>query len=390
MSSDLQIGKADASGNDARVGESAIGKNVRERAAGRVPDASSEKRLLDIRREAETKGKIEALGVRPPGAPFPQASPQTGYYGIPLLKEPQWKWEVPLYFFVGGAAGSAAVIGAMAHWVAGDRELTRDARLVAAGGAVLSTGLLIADLGRPARFLNMLRVFKKQSPMSVGAWVLAGFGTFAGATAFAELVKQRFDWAPVRVMGNISETFSAALGLPFHNYTGVLIGATAIPVWNENVKTLPIHFGMSGVSTSVAILELLGHRNQALNMLGIGAAAIETWEGFHLESTAKPELKPLKRGLSGWVTRAGGVLSGPVPLALRIAGALSNSHKVRRAAAWSSIAGSLLTRYGWMQAGRASARDWRLPLEIPEESPARSQLESKPKAAQMRGVGVKG
>ena len=105
--------------------------------------------------------------------------------------------------------------------------------------------------------------------------------------------------------------------------------------------------------------------------MGIGAAAVETWEGFHLESRAKPALSPLKRGLSGWVTRAGGVLSGPVPLVLRIAGALSKSHKVRRAAAWSSIAGSLLTRYGWMQAGHESARDWRLPLEIPEGSKAR-------------------
>src|SRR5438132_4657215 len=219
-----------AAAENGKMSTEAMSNPRRELTAGRVPDASSEERLLEIRREAETKGKIEALGVRPPGAPFPKAAPQTGYYGIPLLKEPQWKWEVPVYFFAGGAAGSAAVIGAMAHWVAGERELTRDARLVAAGGAVLSTGLLIADLGRPARFLNMLRVFKKQSPMSVGAWVLAGFGTFAGATAFAQLVQEQFDWAPVRVLGNISETFSAALGLPFHNYTGVLIGATAIPL----------------------------------------------------------------------------------------------------------------------------------------------------------------
>jgi hypothetical protein len=59
---------------------------------------------------------------------------------------------------------------------------------------------------------------------------------------------------------------------------------------------------------------------------------------------------------------------------------------MRRAAAWSSLAGSLLTRYGWMQAGHASARDWRLPLEIPEESPADSKLQSKPTKAQMRDM----
>jgi len=338
---------------------------------------ASEARLLELRREAETRGRVEGAGVRPPGAPFPKASPESGYYGIPLLKEPQWRWEVPLYFFVGGAAGSAAVIGAMANWVGRDPELRRNARLVAAAGGMISTGLLVADLGRPARFLNMLRVFKKQSAMSVGAWTLAAFSRFSGATAFAELVQERFDFAPVRVLWHISEAFSAALGLPFHNYTGVLIGATAIPVWNRNITTLPIHFGMSGLNSAVAILELLGHNNTALNLLGIGASAFEAYEGLHLEQRPEAALEPLKHGLSGWITRLGGVLSGPAPLSLRLAAQISGSRKMRRAACWAAIAGSLLTRYGWMQAGKASARDWRLPLEVPAESqtePVKQQI----------------
>ena len=333
-----------------------------------VPQRASEARLLELRREAETRGRVEGAGVRPPGAPFPKASPESGYYGIPLLKKPQWKWEVPLYFFVGGAAGSAAVIGAMANWVGRDPELRRNARLVAAAGGVISTGLLVADLGRPARFLNMLRVFKKQSAMSVGAWTLAAFSSFSGATAFAELVTDHFDFAPVRVLGHISEAFSAALGLPFHNYTGVLIGATAIPVWNRNITTLPIHFGMSGLNSAVAILELLGHNNTALNLLGIGASAFETYEGLHLEQRQEAALEPLKHGLSGWITRLGGVLSGPAPLSLRLAAQISGSRKMRRAACWTAIAGSLLTRYGWMQAGKSSAQDWRLPLEEAPQS----------------------
>lgn len=333
-----------------------------------VPEGASEARLLELRRQAETHGRVQGAGVRPPGAPFPKASPETGYYGIPLLKKPQWKWEVPLYFFVGGAAGSAAVIGAMANWVGHDPELRRNARLVAAAGGMISTGLLVADLGRPARFLNMLRVFKKQSAMSVGAWTLAAFSSFSGATAFAELVNERFDFAPVRVVAHISEAFSAALGLPFHNYTGVLIGATAIPVWNRNITTLPIHFGMSGLNSAVAILELLGHNNTALNLLGIGASAFETYEGLHLEQRPEAALEPLKHGLSGWITRLGGVLSGPATLSLRLAAQISGSRKMRRAACWAAIAGSLLTRYGWMQAGKASARDWRLPLEEAPES----------------------
>ena len=349
-----------------------------------TPDRATEARLLQLRREAETGGRVKGAGVHPPGAPFPKASPEDGYYGIPMLKQPQWKWEVPLYFFVGGAAGSAAVVVAMANWVGRDPELRRNARLVAAVGAMISTGLLIADLGRPERFLNMLRVFKKQSAMSVGAWTLAAFSTFSGATAFAELVAERFDFAPVRMLGHISEAFSAALGLPFHNYTGVLIGATAIPVWNRSVTTLPIHFGMSGLNSAVAILELLGHNSAALNMLGIAASAVETYEGVHLEQRSEAALEPLKHGLSGWITRLGGVLSGPAPLSLRLAAQIGGSRKMRAAACWSAIAGSLLTRYGWMQAGKASARDWRLPLEIPEPVPEAPELQSKPELPQMR------
>jgi hypothetical protein len=141
---------------------------------------------------------------------------------------------------------------------------------------------------------------------------------------------------------------------------------------------------MSGLNSAVAILELLGHNSAALNMLGIAASAVETYEGVHLEQRSEAALEPLKHGLSGWITRLGGVLSGPAPLSLRLAAQIGGSRKMRAAACWSAIAGSLLTRYGWMQAGKASARDWRLPLEIPESVPEAPELQSKPELPQMR------
>ncbi len=330
-----------------------------------------EQRLHQIRREAEQKGLVTGKGLTPAGAPIPRASEQTGYYGIHMLKEPQWKWEIPLYFFVGGAAGASSVIGAMADWIGDDYELARDARWLALGGVGVSTALLIADLGRPERFLNMLRVFKLQSPMSVGAWVLATFGGLATATAFAKQVQRRWDFLPVRVVSNLSQLGAAAFGLPLHNYTGVLIGATVIPVWNKNISTLPIHFGMSGIQAACSLLELAGHDdNRALNLLALMSTAWESYEGVHLETRTERELKPVKRGTSGWITRAGGVLSGPLPLALRLISAFTKgetSRKARRAAALCGVSGSLLTRIGWVGAGRTSARDWRLPLEIPDE-----------------------
>src|SRR3954469_24649400 len=284
----------------------------------RVPDELSERRLVEIRREAESTGKVVAKGVRPGGAPFPQASPETGYYGIPLLKEPSWTWEIPLYFFVGGAAGAAAVVGAVADYTDADRKIVRDARWIAAAGSVISPALLISDLGRPARFLNMLRVFKPQSAMSVGVWTLLGFSTGASATAFAGFMQDRYGPSlPLRVLENAGQAASLAFGLPFSNYTGVLIGATAIPVWNHNVGELPMHFGMSGLSAAVGLLELMGHRkSRALQMLGLGAAIFETWEGLRIEGRSHDHLDPLKHGPSGVITRTGGVLSGPLPTLL--------------------------------------------------------------------------
>ena len=56
---------------------------------------SREDRLNEIRRQVEREGRLEIVGDRPAGAPFPQASAENGYYRIPLLKEAPWTWEIP-------------------------------------------------------------------------------------------------------------------------------------------------------------------------------------------------------------------------------------------------------------------------------------------------------
>src|SRR5581483_1366523 len=150
----------------------------------------------------------------------------------------------------------------------------------------------------------------------------------------------------------------------------VLIGATAIPAWNENAADLPLHFGMSGLSAAVGLLELMGHRqSRALEMLGLGAALFEIWEGLRIEARRKPALGPLKHGASGALTRIGGLLSGPVQAALRLMNLVSGERASRRkAAAISAVAGSLLTRIAWIYAGHVSARDWRIPLGIDQHT----------------------
>jgi formate-dependent nitrite reductase membrane component NrfD len=206
--------------------------------------------------------------------------------------------------------------------------------------------------------------------MSVGVWTLVGFSGGAAAAAFADFVRERFGPSlPVSVIEQAGQAASLLFGLPFSNYTGVLIGATSIPVWNENVKELPIHFGMSALSAAVGTLELMGHeRSKALQLLGLGAATFECWEGWRIETRPSTGGNPLKKGPSGAVVRAGALLAGPLPLALRllsITGGKQRSRKLRRLAAMSAVAGSLLTRIGWIYAGHASAKDWTTPLEIP-------------------------
>jgi hypothetical protein len=279
----------------------------------------------------------------------------SGYHGFPLLKGPVWTWEVPAYFFVGGAAGAAALIGAVAKRSGGSDTLVRDARWIAAAGAALSPPLLISDLGRPERFLNMLRVFKLQSPMSVGAWTLVAFSNFAAAAAFADLAHNvTAGKLPVKLVGDAAEMLSAATGLVLATYTGVLLGATAIPVWSKNARVLPFHFGASGLGSAVSMLELLGHRSRALNAIGIGAAVVETALAARLESTPDPDLAPIQTGEAATLARAASLLSGPLPLVLRLLGSRSSS--ARRLAAASTIAGSILTRIAWVNAGHPNSR----------------------------------
>ncbi|HVL69066.1 MAG TPA: NrfD/PsrC family molybdoenzyme membrane anchor subunit [Vicinamibacterales bacterium] len=287
-----------------------------------------------------------------------------GYHGLPLLKPPVWTWEVPAYFFVGGAAGAAALIAEISRLAGDEDAVWRDARWIAAAGGAMSAPLLIADLGRPERFLNMLRVFKPQSPMSVGVWIVLGFSNASAAALAGQLWQARARHRlPAQVLTNISGPLAAAAGVGMVTYTGVLLGATAVPVWARNVRLLPIHFAFSGLGTATSLLQLRHPRSAPLRRLGIAASAVETAVGARLESAAGRASEPLKHGPSGGLMRAAGLLSGPVPLLLRTLG--RRSPAAQRLAALSTIAGSLLTRYAWVAAGRASAKDPAEPLALP-------------------------
>src|SRR4029077_8295803 len=96
--------------------------------------------------------------------------------------------------------------------------------------------LLSSDLGRPERFLNMLRVFKVTSPMSVGSWILLASG---GATTTAAACEELGIFPKVKAAAELG---SVLTGAPLAVYTATLISDTAVPVWHEARRELPFLF----------------------------------------------------------------------------------------------------------------------------------------------------
>jgi Polysulphide reductase, NrfD len=305
---------------------------------------ATETRLDEIREAAALTGK-------PAAAPAMES-----YYGLPVLKAPLWTWEVPLYFFFGGIAGVSGCIGFVAQLFYADPWLVRTSLWTALIGAAICPVLLISDLGRPSRFLNMLRVFKLRSPMSMGAWILVAFsGCEFLAVLGIELAFRGYANPFSLTLLWVGAASGAVTGLLLASYTGVLIGATAIPVWSENRRLLPPHFLTSGLGGAAAILELAGFLIPATQILGFVASAIETLIGITIELRKRPADAPLHHGGSGWLLRVSGVVEGPAALLIRVFA--GSTPAGRYAAAGCFLLGSLLSRYGWIWAGRASARD---------------------------------
>ncbi|HEY6204993.1 MAG TPA: NrfD/PsrC family molybdoenzyme membrane anchor subunit [Chthoniobacterales bacterium] len=312
----------------------------------------NEQRLDQLRDEAWGKGIVAARGVDVAGGPIPR---QIGYYGQPILKPPVWTWEIPVYFFIGGIAGMSALI-ALASALLHRLDVARMSILLAAIGAIVSPILLTMDLGRPRLFLNMLRVFKHKSVMSVGAWVVTFFGLCAVPAILAlelharHILPGNYDQL-IRLVAAVLILITAALGLLLATYTGVLLGATAIPAWYLHRVLLPIHFGTAGLGSAAALLELLGYRIAPLNAIGFLAAATESalWIWLELDKHGAAD-RGLYQGRAGGLIRGGEILSGPLALVFRGLGLIP-------IAAISFLLGALLSRFGWVAAGKVCACD---------------------------------
>jgi formate-dependent nitrite reductase membrane component NrfD len=273
----------------------------------------------------------------------------SSYYGRPVLKETVWGADIPSYLFLGGLAGASSALAAAAH-LSGQLDLARAAKTGAAGAISLSMVALVHDLGRPLRFVNMLRVFKVTSPMSVGTWILSGYTPLAlGAAACAVTGK-------LPRVGLAVTLPAAVLGPAVASYTSVLLADTAVPAWHDAHRELPFVF-VGSAMTAAGGLGMLAVRpddaRQAVRFGVLGAAAELTAKRLMMRRLG-PAAEPYHKGRAGAMMRAADVLI-PVGLAGAVLAGRSRAAAVLGGAAL--MAASALTRFGIFEAGRAGARD---------------------------------
>ncbi len=284
----------------------------------------------------------------------------SSYYGRPVIKEPVWRSpDVPGYLFLGGLAGASSVLAAGAQ-LSGYRELARVAKVGALGAISLSAVALVHDLGRPGRFANMLRVFKPSSPMSVGSWLLAGYGPVAGAAAVSEVTGM------LPKAGTAATLGAGLLGPAIATYTAALICDTAVPAWHAGYREMPYVFAGSAASAAggLGLLATAPADAGPARHLAVLGATVELIAKRQLirRLAASPGPASLSRGL------AEPYEAGTTGAILRLAefltaGALAGAVLGRRSRAVSALAGaslvaaSAMTRFGIFGAGMASARD---------------------------------
>ena len=284
----------------------------------------------------------------------------TSYYGHPILKPVAWEDDIAYYFFLGGLAAGSSLLAAGA-----DRTnrpaLRRHSRLAALGSLSLGTYYLIHDLGRPERFINMLRVAKPTSPMSTGTWILAAYAGPMGMAAVSELVPRR--WRNT-LLGRLAGGLAGPAGLTaavlapaVASYTAVLLSQTAVPAWNEAREELPFIFTGSAAASAAGMGMIVAPVEEAgpARKLALYGAAAELLASRRMEGRLGLVGEPFWQGESGALLKRAKLLT--------TAGALGGALLGRRSRVAAAVSGAALLaggfyeRLGLFRAGVASAKD---------------------------------
>jgi formate-dependent nitrite reductase membrane component NrfD len=274
------------------------------------------------------------------------------YYDAPVINKPVWQApDIPGYLFLGGLAGASSVIAAGAQ-LSGRPALARASKVGSTLAAGLSGVVLVHDLGRPARFLNMLRVLKPTSPMSVGSWLLATYAPLSAAASFSAVTGR------LRVLGGLGTAGAAVVGPGIATYTAALISNTAVPAWHDGYRYMPFLFASSAASAAagLGLVAAPVRETGPVCRLGVGAALAEL--GLlqamkHRMGDAREAYSESRKGhryerAATAVTGAGIAAAALLGRRSRVASALAGT---------ALLAGSALTRFAIFEAGLTSAEN---------------------------------
>ena len=300
--------------------------------------------------------------------PQPDESDPT-YYDRPLLNKSVWSWAIPAYYYVGGLSGGALALGAAVQLKRTDgfQRLIKRCHWIGFIGCCVSGALLTYDLGKPQRFLNMLRVFRPTSPMNVGAWILTG----TGGASFGALLFQG-KTGLLGTLGEIAGYKAGVLGLGLATYTGVLVSNTAVPLWNASRRVLPILFAASAMTSVGSAFELLGQSEEETRItkaFGTAGEIAELTAAMLTEQQASEVRRvgrPFKRGFSGVLWRTATILTA-ASLITSLTPGKTRSKQVT--AGVLGTLGSLLLRFAVDHAGNQSAKDPRASFHSQREKP---------------------
>lgn len=296
------------------------------------------------------------------------------YYDQPAVKPSLWGWLVSSYIFIAGVGGSAQIIATAADLV-DDRALApviRNGRYIALGAAVLGGPLLISDLHTPQRYYNMLRIFRKTSPMSIGTYVLMCFGTLSAALAALQLASDR-GHSPgpgMQVAIKLLEIPAALAGMGMSTYTGALLSATSNPLWGAAPRHITAAFGASAMASGTAALTVADQcrsasgsskePGQVLDRIALVLSAVE----FLLLLSLRRRFH--QQGVDGALKDTGWgpaydlgavALGAGLPLLSHTASLIApeRTPRLKLAVSLGILAGGFLLRHVLLRAGNASA-----------------------------------
>ena len=318
--------------------------------------------LQDVRpgRDARMWSGVDG-GPRPEG---PKDHPGTSYYGKPVINPPVWEeLDIAGYLFLGGLAGASSIVAAGGD-LTGRATLARRCRLCASAAIATSLVALVHDLGRPMRFINMMRVVKPTSPMSIGTWILAAYTPLNFASSASDLT------GIARPVGRAAGVGAGVLGAGVASYTAALIANTAVPAWHDGYRELPFLFvgSAAGAGAGFGLVAAPIVENAPAQRMAVVGGVVELVAEQLMERRLGMVAEAMHEGTAGRRLRAAKALTG-----LGVVGAATLARRSRLGAAVAGtalLAGSALTRFGIFAGGMASARDPKYTVE-----PQRARVE---------------